>query len=451
MTFFLWIVVLLSIAAIAGQWVVLGFAYLESDETCREWESECIAGRRVQQTRDSAIRDLERLLDCGKWHALLRRAGSAAPLFGVVLSAFAVMFEGGAIVSLLREELGSADAVVRGDEITARVVTLSAGVCAGATIALLNHLFMWMLQRREATALKQALSTVTDARFRDSEDRLDHVVGQLRVGGEVLQQATGQLGDMLALARDAMAGMSESCNEAATDLKSISLNLRDAIQVPTADFVAAAGLVRDSVRDAGERLSTGLDMLNRSLGDSALSMTRSTASMRDELASGVAAVTQGLHESSTALERSVNKHAEIGKRLEASLASLEQAAEAISSRTSRLSVDDFAQLSLSCRAAADAIHSAAADFQRIPGNSAAVQEALAGVSKRLAEVDFALSVTAGSQKEAKSVLGELAQAARDANAAIRHLPLSQVAEELSKFREAAGTKRGWLGGRFGSA
>ena len=451
MTFFLWLVVLLSLAAIAGQLVVLRLAYREAEDTCREWQSDCAAGHRVEQTRDSAIRDLERYLDCGKWHALLRRAGSAAPLFGVVLSAFAVMFEGGAIVSLLREELGSADAVVRGDEITARVVTLSAGVCAGATLALLNHLFMWMLQRREAEALKRALGSVLDARFRDSEDRLDHVVGQLRVGGEVLREATDQMRRMLALARDAMAGMSESCNEAATDLKSISLNLRDAIQAPTADFVAAAGLVRDSVRDAGERLSTGLDTLNRALGETALSMTRSTGSMKDELASGVSAVTQGLRESSTALERSVNKHAEIGKRLEESLASLERAAEAISSRTSQLGVEDFARLSLSCRAAADAIQSAAADFQRIPGGSSAVQEALSGVSKRLAEVDLALSVSAGTHKEAKSVLGELALAAREANAAIRQLPLSQVAEELGKFREAAGAKRGWLGGRFGGA
>ena len=80
-----------------------------------------------------------------------------------------------------------------------------------------------------------------------------------------------------------------------------------------------------------------------------------------------------------------------------------------------------------------------------------MQEALSGVSKRLAEVDLALSVSAGTHKEAKSVLGELALAAREANAAIRQLPLSQVAEELGKFREAAGAKRGWLCGRFGGA
>ena len=64
-----------------------------------QWMKEIEAGDRGQQTRDSAILDLERALATCPHASLLRKLGVIAPLLGVTLTALAFMANTGAVAA----------------------------------------------------------------------------------------------------------------------------------------------------------------------------------------------------------------------------------------------------------------------------------------------------------------------------------------------------------------
>jgi methyl-accepting chemotaxis protein len=446
MSLFVWVVLGFAVALCAIQHLVLQVAKRAAAEACAAWVEECIGGLRSEQTRDSAIRDLERRLDSGQWHGLLRRVGIAAPLVGVVLSAAAVMLEGGAIVDALRATPSPSDSGSGGVDLGTRIIALSAGVCAGAAIALFNHLLMWLLQGAESEALDRALNETREARFRDSEDRLDHIVGQLREGGEILARTTDLLGGMLELARRAMQGMSESCNEAATDLKSISLNLREGLQAPIAEFIAASTEVRDATRAAGDRISEGIDALNGRLSEAAYAMQTSVRSAGDRLTAGLESAGSRLASVSQSTERMVAHQAEGISRLESSASAIERASESISKATETFDAAALERLSRASRTAAGALEAAWNGSDRIPERVDALNTSLQSVGARLAELEAIIRSGVATNKQALDACGAFAAEAHRARDSVRDMNLPALAQDLARLRES-GSAKSWLWNR----
>ncbi len=244
--------------------------------------------------------ELERGLASLPAHALLRRLGSAAPLLGVVLSVLAMGIEVQRVVEALAQEQAA--------QIATRLVGLASGVCAGAVLALTNHGLLAILHSAEVRAFDRAVAGVDPGMFSDGEARIDRAVAQIDAAASALQSATLVVEGMLRTARDAMSGMSESCNEAATDLKAMSGTVRDAIGPPISDFVMASQKLKDATSDAAQdfmrsikTLSKQAERIDDQIGRG-LQRQQSAVTAQEAAATALVQSTQSLQQALSALD-----------------------------------------------------------------------------------------------------------------------------------------------------
>lgn len=193
---------------------------------------------------------------------LLRRLGVIAPLLGVTLTAGSVLLPGGGLQNLGADSSSGAGAVAVDGALLLAVVPLFSGVCAGALLAILNQVLVSLAFRREESLFIAATEPVRTSHFRDTEDRLDAIVAKMGEGGSRLTEASNTIGGMLGIARDAMQGMSDACNEAVTDLLALATRLESATEIPVREFVGAASELRRVSSDAAKEFGAGMKALS---------------------------------------------------------------------------------------------------------------------------------------------------------------------------------------------
>ena len=203
--------------------------------------------------------EFERALGMCPEFGLLRRLGTIAPLLGVTLTAGSVLWGGG--LGLSNADNPSLGGGGEGSFILGTVGPLFWGVFIGAFLAIVNQVLVSIAHREEARILGEAEARMQAKWFRDTEERLDAIVSGMERGGVVLNDASEAIVQMLTLARKSMEGMAEACNEAATDLKSLSMQLEGAIKEPVRDFVESAKELRGAAVDAAREFQGGVKTL----------------------------------------------------------------------------------------------------------------------------------------------------------------------------------------------
>jgi hypothetical protein len=366
---------------------------------CTQWARSCSDGKRRGQTRESAVLDLERSLAGNPDMSFLRRLGVIAPLIGVALTAVSVLSLGfgGSSAALQTTLLESSNVAI----VAAGIINpLFWGVSVGAVLAILNQLFLHHATKFEDTCFAECIDPARASGFRDTDDRLDALIKQFDEAALRLGQSADIVGNMLKTARAAMEGMNEACNEAATSLGGISVNLNEALRAPTKDFVDAAAGMRKTALDAAKQFSTGI---------TALSKQTTTVEQRI----------------GAALER----NAEVVDAQAKSADAVAKAAQLLQSRVGQMPADAFSTLASQVRTAEAALgelHAGVTEISgKLPASIAKFTDAMASESDRAVDQIKALpalltpateGLTTGADRisTALAAIGERADSTRAA-------------------------------------
>ena len=211
-------VLLVSFAFLVLQVWAWQRARSENARTFSEWLASRDDGRRAQQTRESALLDLERSLSSCWYAAILRRSGVVAPLLGVTLTAIGFIAGSDAMSSLA--SVGREPSSIAGE-----LAPLFYGVTGGAVLAIASQVLLAMLAKHDEWLIRLALAPEDLDKFHRPESSFEQYVDGLRAATTELSASTVQLREMMAGAVDGYRQVSESSNTFARQLSSTSESL----------------------------------------------------------------------------------------------------------------------------------------------------------------------------------------------------------------------------------
>jgi len=229
------VVIVVGIAGLVLQWLVLRSAITEIRWRTQGWLDRAAAGAFGRQTRDDAITELERDLALTPSAVALRRLGVMAPLLGVVLTAGSVMFSKTSLATLVNvSETTSVVKIMEG------LLPLLAGVTVGALLAIFNQLLLIVFHRAEDRLMHEAVSMLKNGWFRDTDDRVELVVGQIAGLGEAIAQMQQRIASVVQVTVDSGEQLGLAISTASKGLEKAASDFAEVIATPAREFKASA-------------------------------------------------------------------------------------------------------------------------------------------------------------------------------------------------------------------
>ncbi len=416
-------------------------------ERGQRWQREVRSGARSVQTREAALADLERSVATCPSSAHLRRLGVVAPLLGVTLTALSFMYNSESVASLisidppvveaglgLPVEITARDA--RSQLVQAGVVPLFWGVMVGAMLAIMNQFLQTRLSHREDEVLTACAHPSLAPQFKEPDSAFTRFGAGIQESTQMLASAATQLDAMMRSGSTTMKQLAAGAKSVSSELQSSGAALRSSVEVPAAEFAAAAVTMKTSAQTVANQMETGFGFL----GGKAVQLQAAL----DSVHAAQAAAAERQNANAASMQKAVENFKDMADQVRSALTLVSGSVERLEGKTANEIREQLAALSDSTQRYSESVERSAAASGR---QNTAISEVVEAFRTAAADVREASASTRQMESKTASDLREQLKLLTDStkrycdsverSATASGLQTSAIAEVVEELRGAA--------------